>query len=558
MSLSYRLAAPLGFALVAAGGTVAAGVGAISSVGKNNAAPVVARTTAKRVVAPALSGVAVALTVGGGPSPDYNQVAIESNVRYVDSLLPTQTPRTILFANGDKKAAVVQYQEANGVSDAETALRFVLGERTRQGGAIKYRAPRLPRLDGPSRRATVSAMFDKLAQSAKTSSSAAAPQGGSAPYLLYFTGHGSQARNLDNNTYELWEKEKLSVREFSREMAKLPAGRAVNLVMVQCFSGAFGNALFENGDPEGALIDRPFCGFFAATRERPAAGCTPEVNEADYHDFTGYFFAALSGKGRTGNIVAPPDYDKNGVVGMNEAFAYALVAEPSMDVPVATSDVFLRRFAPVKSDDEIVSVPWDSVRSWASPAQKAALDGLSDALGANGADRLRVALREVTSRYADGERQDDNAAPRRTPAQAYTLKGAMMAINEARQTLTREYPDLLKRDDKAARLAARNKALAYLNDRPQTVAKITGAARVVREEGDAEYADALNGARWLRFLRLAKSVVLEHRLRGGTDKAVIARFTRLQALEAQNPLQKSPMGTVSATAPPRLDTRAGA
>jgi hypothetical protein len=146
--------------------------------------------------------------------------------------------------------------------------------------------------------------------------------------------------------------------------------------MVQCFAGAFGNVLFAGGDPKGDLIDRPVCGFFATTRERMAAGCTAEVNEADYHDFTSYFFAALSGKDRLGRRVAPPDYNKDGKVGMDEAFAYANITEPSIDVPVATSDVFLRRFVRM-ADREVEETPYAKVLASASPARWTASQKLS-------------------------------------------------------------------------------------------------------------------------------------------------------------------------------------
>ena len=141
--------------------------------------------------------------------------------------------------------------------------------------------------------------------------------------LLYFTGHGSRARdgNLDNNDFDLWgEQEKLSVKDLAAQITKLPADVPVTLVMVQCFAGAFGNVIFTGGDPKAAPVNREIAGFFAATRERTAAGCTPELNEADYHDFTSYFFAALSGRDRVGRPVTGADYNGDGRVGMNEAF----------------------------------------------------------------------------------------------------------------------------------------------------------------------------------------------------------------------------------------------
>src|SRR5262245_54512688 len=45
------------------------------------------------------------LIVGGGPDLLNNQVAIESNVRYVGKLLPRNCTRTTLFADGDPNHA---------------------------------------------------------------------------------------------------------------------------------------------------------------------------------------------------------------------------------------------------------------------------------------------------------------------------------------------------------------------------------------------------------------------------------------------------------------------
>ena len=62
--------------------------------------------------------------------------------------------------------------------------------------------------------------------------------------------------------------------------------------MVQCYSGAFGNLLFQGGDPAAEAVDHDIAGFFATVKEKMAAGCTPAVDERDYKDFSSYFFAA--------------------------------------------------------------------------------------------------------------------------------------------------------------------------------------------------------------------------------------------------------------------------
>lgn len=323
-----------------------------------------------------------AVLVGGGPSREYNQVGIESNVRYLRRLLPPPARVRTLFADGDPRTRDVQY----------------LDDRGRE----RYRASSLTNLDGPSRLASLDKAFGQLRQ-------------GHDPVLLYFTGHGSPDRAGDyaDNAYDLWNEEDLPVRRLSSYLDTLPADTPVTLVMVQCFSGAFGNLLFENGGAQGAPKPRDLCGFFASLPSREAAGCTPEVNEADYHDFTSYFFAALSGQDRLGRASSGADYDHDGRVGMNEAFDYTLLHDVSIDTPVCTSDVFLRRYV-TTSNEDVFRIPYSQARAWASPGQQAVLDGLSAQLGVAGEGRLATAYARVTQRVGRARRDDTDTAEERT------------------------------------------------------------------------------------------------------------------------------------------------
>ncbi len=297
------------------------------------------------------------LILSGGPDLKHNQVAIESNVRYLARLLPPEATARVLFTDGSRTTRNVLYEDVRGRE--------------------KYRIPQLPRLDGPNTLPQIKAEFQTLA---------AGPA--DRPVLLYVTGHGSPSREtLDNNAFDLWDNGDLSVRELAAQMKTLPVSTPVTAVMVQCFSGSFGNLLFENGSPKAPMTGRDFCGFFASISARPAAGCTPAVNEADYHDFTGYFFSALSGVSRVGQRVTGADYNHDRRVGMDEAFAYSLIHDDSIDTPVCTSDVFLRRFVP-EADDAWAKTGWTDIRAWAAPAQKAALDGLSSDLALKGDGRL--------------------------------------------------------------------------------------------------------------------------------------------------------------------------
>jgi hypothetical protein len=310
------------------------------------------------------------LIVGGGPDRLHNQVAIESNVRYVSRLLPEPAASRVLFADGDLQAPTVQYQ-----TDSRT---------------LAYRVPDLPRLDGRAEHAVVRAAIAAVAHNAHASSTS--------ELMLYFTGHGSgDARsNYANNWFDLWSGGRFTVRDLSESIAEFPPDVPVTLIMVQCFSGAFGNVLFQGGDPQGAVIPQRVAGFFAAQPNRLAAGCTPALNEAEYRDFTSYFFAALTGEDRMRRPVSGADYDHDSRVGMNEAFAWALVHDDSIDTPVATSDTFVRRFSTL-TDEAVASTTFEMLESWATPAQRAALDGLSDALNLGGEGRLRTAFEKIAT-----------------------------------------------------------------------------------------------------------------------------------------------------------------
>ena len=367
-----------------------------------------------------------AVLIGGGPTPGYNPVALENNIRYARRILPPGAHAQTLWTDGGTRAANVLFTDADGKDH--------------------YRPTVLTDVDGPLR-------LPAIADAVKTSGA-----GPTAPLLLYFTGHGAPGdTDYDNNNFELWHGEELSVHRLSGMLDALPAQTPVTVVMVQCYSGAFGNLLFAGGDPQGPLNPRPFCGFFASVPTRTAAGCTSEVDEADYHDFTSYFFAALSGQTRTGKTVTGADYNGDGRVGMNEAFAYTVLRDVSIDTPVCTSDVFLRRFVP-SSDGELMRTRYSVARAWADPAQCAVLDGLSVRLKLTGENRMGRAYREFVVR--------------------------------------------MKRD-------------------PDT------------ESEAQEERDAL----WVRFVRMAKSVVLAHRLQLNGTAERRAQFAALRRLEAGNPLR---------------------
>ena len=333
------------------------------------------------LIAPALQ----MLVIGGGPNPQYNQVAIESNVRYMGKIVKPDAPFRVLFADGSMNTKTVQYLTEKAVGES------MVGPFTTGGTRHLYREPQLPRLDG-------AAVLDNVRNEI-----AALGEQNNNPAFIYFTGHGSIAPDLKVSQFDLWSRQRFAVPDLVSSLKNYPRTKKVTLLMVQCHSSDFANVMFRNGDPIQGISDLRVCGFFASISARPAAGCTPAVNEAYYKDFSSYFLAALTGRDRVGRPVEGADFDHNGKVGMNEAFCWSLVNDDSIDTPVCTSDVFLKTTSQM-SDDEVFRASYTEVLKWASPAQRAALIGLSEKLGLEGDDRLSGAF-ETFGKIGENEMQ---------------------------------------------------------------------------------------------------------------------------------------------------------
>ena len=133
--------------------------------------------------------------------------------------------------------------------------------------------------------------------------------------------------------------------------------------MVQCFSGGFADVIYDQADPRRGLSPRNRCGFFATTFDRTAAGCTPDIMLDDYREYSTYFWAALCGHTRTGKPVEQPDFLDDGRIGMSEAHAYTMIHSETVDIPVKTSDTFLRQYSrlPDNRDQSLLSpdIPFD-------------------------------------------------------------------------------------------------------------------------------------------------------------------------------------------------------
>lgn len=284
------------------------------------------------------------LVFGGGGTPAQNEIAIEKNVLYFQRTLKAMGynpfSASTFFANGNNGQATIRY----------------IDELGRQ----QFKVPEIPNLQG---KATLKNLQNWFQETARETSKR--------PIFFYFTGHGIQnKKNSNNNALMLWGNQPLTVQELSQMLDNLPQEIPVVTMMAQCFSGSFANIIYQDGDPNKPVALQTRCGFFATIKTLPSVGCTPEVNEADYKDYSSSFFAGLSGYNRTGEKVSSADYDRDGKVSYAEAHAFAKVDEKTIDLPISTSEVWLQNQA-TKTDIKLIwEQPMINLISKARPEQQ--------------------------------------------------------------------------------------------------------------------------------------------------------------------------------------------
>src|SRR2546421_3383277 len=336
------------------------------------------------------------LVIGGGSQPSENQVSLEKNILFFQQLLrdsegPDVRP-DVFFADGLAGTRDVQFVSAEKPRRVNQLLAQIFTPDNDTFYA--YRPHQIPNVRGPSNRRALTNWFNNDG----------ARLGEGDRLFIYFTGHGGPGRPERNSTMAMWEDRSLNVADFSSMLDRLSPKVQVVLLMVQCHAGGFADVIFRDGRPGARLTSARRCGFFATAFDRRAAGCTADVDEEDYHDYSTTFLAAMAGKTRTGQRVAPPDYNGDGRVSLAEAHAYVLLHSDTIDLPVTTSDVLLRQFSRENGTDLMRSDgPYEELIQHASASQRAVLEGLSDQLELKGNSRT-FAARNLADRL-DAQRK---------------------------------------------------------------------------------------------------------------------------------------------------------
>ena len=282
------------------------------------------------------------LTVGGGYAPTGNQISLEKNVHFFQHLLEARYPASqvqhdIFFSDGDDPGRDLQYVDADARLPRVNLLLATIFRKTNYLNH-RYRSHQVPGVTGATTRSNLADWFVEEGAQLKAGDR----------LLVYVTAHGGKSKDKkrpENTQLFLLNNQPILMTELTKHLDKISAEVPVVVVMVQCYSGGFANVIFKDGDSSKGLAQPNRCGFYATVQTRPAAGCTPDINEENYHEYSSYFWAAILGATRTGQAVSSCDYNEDGVVSFSEAHAYALLTSSTIDISVKTSDAFLRAYS---------------------------------------------------------------------------------------------------------------------------------------------------------------------------------------------------------------------
>ena len=465
------------------------------------------------------------LTIGGGGSPQNNQVSLERNVLFFQRTLGdcgVKDPQhEVFFACGnDPVARDLQFVPLNTEPPKVNLLLSRLFGRDKDLWN-NYRPHVLKDLKGPATRAAVAQWFAnegrRLAEGDRL--------------FVYFTGHGSggQRGQPRNTTMDLWMDGGMPVREFTKLLDQLPPKVKVVLVMVQCHSGGFADVIFKDAIAGPALADQTRCGFFATWPERLAAGCTPDSVEENYREYSTWFWAALSGKLRNGTPITKPDYDGDGKTSLAEAHAYVQLTSDTVDIPLCTSDVLVRQFG--KTTNNKIAGLMSSTSSFekllelASPDQRAVLDGLSKQLELKGDARVSVAMKLATSieaertaltKQKDGSKQEAEGLRRQ-------LRGAVLA----------KWPEMNNAWHPAVgkALATDSEAIVKLIQSHPAYAKWEKLDEAADQADDKSFKLERKWVKCQRMIYVAESVALAANLEKTAPPLVVQRYKEIRKAE---------------------------
>lgn len=495
-------------------------------------------------VVPDLPAADYILTIAGGYNPSGNQASLEANVIFFQQVLREQhrgsKVHEIFFADGHDSAPDLQVLPEKPSALKLPATELIAALHRRRGmEEVEYRNHRVPQISGALDPQLVKGSLESFARRAQKGDR----------LIIYVTAHGSPGPDDQeyNTTIDCWNEEKITAIEFEKWMTALPADVPIVMVMAQCYCGGFARTIFPRLDKANGLSPQLRVGFFAQQHNLPAAGCRPDIEHDE--EFSSYFWGALTGRSRNGVPIPGCDINRDGVISFAEAYAHAVIAGETIDIPLRTTDVFLRTYSRIP-DAETASTSGTALdnlnvaKSGASqkgllpltgsiqsfidrgrPVQSRIVTSLSEALGFS----LHDDVSKVLTAY--DEHRDHPPQP---PARGRGRRGSGSARRDFLQQVRENWPELaderhweesplLKPENQEA-LAAELKQLpgwkAFDERRKQLEAT-----------GDQSAKHELRDVKFRRLIKALELVILEKNLSLVATRDLQERYQRMIALE---------------------------
>ena len=458
----------------------------------------------------------VFLTIGGGYLPSGNQASLERNVLYFQRTLASQfaseIQHDIFFADGDDAGADLQVMDRDQVPEPNRLMAEFFGTQRNLG--LSYRNYGISEVRDSTKPENLKNWFKEEGSKLQPGDR----------LFIYVTSHGNGSSDKNkphNTTIATWGRTSLSVKELAESLELVNEQVTVVVVMVQCHAGGFARLIFKNADPDQGLSTQRRIGFFATVHDRPAAGCTPDINEANYAEYSSYFLAAVSGTDRLGNTLERPDYNQDGVTSLEEAHAYVILTANTIDFPLKTSDIYLDQYSEFgegESDLLPDDLAYDKVLELATPTETAILEGLSTQLELSGNDRLVDAYNVLHPEKKEGEK--------RRPRQPPEHEKLRVKIREDIRKRWPQLSNLLNPLPIELMTTRQDEFLKAIKMHPDY-----GRYRELREASGNELNDAERKVKYDRFLRVADHIILRENLHRKKEENRIQEFNQIVETE---------------------------
>lgn len=443
------------------------------------------------------------IVFGGGWGAEGTQASIESHVVSLVKAFEDREPR-VLFASGDPTIRDVQIPAAAG-DETSNLLGLVFDRRDHL--QVGYRSAKVPHATLASKLQ----FLEALRATAKRSST-----------VVFGVGHGSPATESESAAIELWGPDDgITVEELAKHLDATPRSGPIAFVLGHCHSGAFADVIYKEGKAQNAIASPARCVFAAVPRDRQAAGCTPDVGDPDARAYMALIAEAFAKPG-----VA--DLDQNGKTSLAEAHAYARIHDRTVDVPVATSDVFLEKVFGNRRP-QLNRVKLDKLLLKARATERRVVEELLQTRATSAGEAYKELVKELEVLRASeasaateiDQLQDEWDAVRRALVDAVLMRFPELA-------------NVYHPQSRAWLADGAAEVVTFIKKRPELETLLARDGQILEQE-DRRFALERRRARLERAMGALEIIANEDTLRRSTNSKAKATFERLLACEATEP-----------------------